>query len=438
MRQLTFGAFWIAIYLLLVLAPLFVLLIGPTPPGRSFWREFSVALGFVGLAMMGMQFLLTARFRRTTMPYGIDVVYHFHRQISLVALGLIVAHPLILFIASPETLLYLNLFNTPWRMLAGIGALLFFALIIVLSLWRLQLRINYESWRISHGLLATLGVALAIAHVVGVGYYVSEPYTRFLWIFLGAAWVSALAYIRVIKPILLLRYPYVVDEVIAERGATWTLALRPEGHKGMKFKPGQFAWLTILRSPFSIREHPFSFSSSALRPDRLTISIKELGDFTGKIGEITPGTRAYLDGPYGAFSLDNYQAPGYVFITGGVGITPIMGMLQTLADRSDQRPLWLFYGSKQWNEVTFREAIDALQEKLLLTVVHVIEEPTAAWDGESGFINTELLARHLPADRLRYEYFICGPPPMMNAVEQSLAQLGIPLAQTQMEVFNLV
>lgn len=437
MRQLTLGAFWIAIYLLLVLAPLFVLLLGPTPPGRSFWREFSVALGFAGLAMMGMQFLLTARFRRVTMPYGIDVVYHFHRQISLVAFGLVLAHPLLLFISSPETLIYLNLLTTPWRIGAGFGAIVLFALMIVLSLWRLKFRIAYEPWRISHGILATLAVSLAIAHIIGTGYYVSEPYKRFLWIALGTAWIGALAYTRVVKPVLLLRHPYIVDEVIAERGETWTLVLRPKEHKGMIFKPGQFAWLTIVDSPFGIREHPFSLSSSAMQPTRLTLSIKALGDFTGGIREIATGTRAYLDGPYGAFSLDNYRAPGYVFVAGGIGITPVISMLRTLADRHDQRPLLLFYGSQDWEEVTFREEIDALQQRLNLSVIHVLEEAPADWPGESGLITPALLARHLPAERLQYEYFICGPPVMLDAVEQGLMQLGIPLAQIQLERFAL-
>ena len=438
MRQVTTGAFWVGVYLVLVLGPLFVLLIGPTPPGRDFWREFSVALGFVGLAMMGMQFLLTARFRRVTMPYGIDVVYRFHRQISLVVFCLVFAHPVILFITSPETLTLLNPFNRSWLAWAGLLSLILFALIIILSIWRLRFQIDYEPWRITHGLLATGAVALALWHVVSVGYYLSEPYKRGLWILLGAAWVGALAYIRVIKPILELRYPYVVEEVIAERGETWTLVMRPEGHKGMHFKPGQFAWLTVLRSPFAIREHPFSLSSSAMQADRVTMSIKALGDFTTQIRAIEPGARAYLDGPYGAFTLDNYRAPGYIFITGGVGITPVMSMLQTLADRLDKRPLWLFYGSKSWEEVTFREQIEALQPRLNLHVIHILQTPPPDWLGESGFVTTDVLARHLPVERMQYEYFICGPPVMMNAVEAALGQLGIPLSQIQMEVFNLV
>ena len=83
---------------------LFALLAGSHPPARNFWTEFSVALGYSGLAMMGLQFGLTARFRYVTEPWGEDVIYHFHRQISLIAVGLVVAHPVILFVVKPELL----------------------------------------------------------------------------------------------------------------------------------------------------------------------------------------------------------------------------------------------------------------------------------------------------------------------------------------------
>ena len=89
---------WVVGYLVFVLAPLFALLIGTVGPARDFWTEFSAAIGYAGLAMMGLQFGLTARFRRVTEPWGEDVLYHLHRQLSLVAVALVIAHPVILFI----------------------------------------------------------------------------------------------------------------------------------------------------------------------------------------------------------------------------------------------------------------------------------------------------------------------------------------------------
>jgi len=73
--QLGWAVFWIAVYLGLVLAPLFVLLVGTTETNAGFWWDFAIALGFAGTAMMGVQFMLTARFKRAMAPFGIDIIY---------------------------------------------------------------------------------------------------------------------------------------------------------------------------------------------------------------------------------------------------------------------------------------------------------------------------------------------------------------------------
>ncbi len=435
------GIFWILVYLLLVSAPLIVLLLGETPEGREFWRELSVALGFAGLAMMSLQFVLTARFKFVKAPYGADIVYHFHRQVSLVAFALILAHPLLLFLFSPETLKLLNLFAAPWRAWAGVTAVLLLAALIAVSLWRKRFKIDYTTWRIWHGILATAVVILAIVHVVLARHYLNTPWKQALWISYGVFWAGLLVYVRILKPALLLIHPYVVESVTAERGNAWSLTVKPKDHPGLKFHPGQFAWITVRNSPFSEAEHPFSFSSSASHPDRLTFTIKELGDFTSQIKTLKPGQLVYVDGPFGHFSTDRHpHAEQFAFIAGGVGITPIMSMLRTLADRGDRRPLTLFYASKDWESTIFREEIEQLKSRLNLKVVNVLDQPPDDWDGEKGFITQAMLERHLskPSKPNSIEIFICGPQPMMTAVEQVLVNLGIPFGDYHSERFNLV
>ena len=91
--------------------------------------------------------------------------------------------------------------------------------------------------------------------------------------------------------------------------------------------------------PVPDHRHPFSFSASAEAPDgRVEMTIRNLGDFTGGIAQVPVGRRVYLDGPYGAFTIGN-PADMHVLIAGGIGITPMMSMIRTLADRGDGRPL---------------------------------------------------------------------------------------------------
>ncbi|WP_241810659.1 ferric reductase-like transmembrane domain-containing protein [Serratia sp. 14-2641] len=403
------SAGWLLIYLFFIVAPLFALLLGAMPPARDFWTEFSVALGYAGLAMMGLQFGLTARFRYVTEPLGEDVIYHFHRRISLIAVGLVIAHPIILFVVRPELLALLNFIEAPWR--ARFAALSTYSLIalVVTALWRVQLNIRYETWHLTHIILALIALGAGILHMIGWSFYLDDPWKRGLWIALIAFWLALLLYVRIIKPLFMLRKPYRIAAVRQERGDTTTLLMQPEGHPGFRFSPGQFGWLTVWGSPFSLTGHPFSFSSSAKVADgQVEMSIRNLGDFTSTIATLQVGQRVYLDGPYGAFTLGK-QADLRVLIAGGVGITPMISMIRTLADRGDRQPLMLIYGSKDWESVTFREELAALEQRVNLKVVHVLTQPPEDWPGERGFITAELFKRHLPPDYAEHEYFICGP-----------------------------
>ena len=432
------GAVWLILYLFFILAPLFALLAGTLPPTRDFWTEFSVAIGYSGLAMMGLQFGLTARFRHVTEPWGEDVIYHFHRQISLIAVGLVIAHPIILFVVRPELVALLNSIQAPWR--ARFAALSTYSLLalVVTALWRAKWNIRYETWHLWHILLAVVAIAAGLAHMVGWSFYLADPWKRALWIGLTIFWIGLLLYVRIVKPLFMLRRPYRVSEVRKERGDTSTLVMHPDGHPGFRFSPGQFGWLTVWGSPFKITGHPFSFSSSAeVTNGRVEMSIRNLGDFTSAIYKVPVGKRVYLDGPYGAFTIGN-PADMHVLIAGGVGITPMMSMIRTLADRNDTRPAILLYGSRDWESITFREELEALKARLGLKVVHVLPDPPAGWTGEKGYIDAEMFKRHLPQPYADHEYFICGPNVMMDAIEKALGEMDVPLSKYHSERYSFV
>jgi predicted ferric reductase len=102
------AALWSALYLLLVLAPLGVVLLGPLPPERGFWAEFGAALGFVALSMLALQFVLTARFHGVAAPYGLDTILQFHRQAGLAAVVFALLHPLFLMVSDPRYIEFLD------------------------------------------------------------------------------------------------------------------------------------------------------------------------------------------------------------------------------------------------------------------------------------------------------------------------------------------
>ncbi len=425
------------VYLLLAGAPLAVAAIGHPHPGRGFLVELAVGLGFVGFAMLALQFALTAKFRNISRALGLDTLLHFHRQVGLIAFGFILAHLLILVASSPAYAAFLDPRVDLFRALALWSVLLALVAIIVSTLWREQLGIPYPWWRLGHGLLALAIVFIGLVHILRVGWYVAEPWKQALWIGTTLVAIGLLVYARVWKPLRLRNRPWRVAEVRPERGHSWTLAFTPEGHGGgMPFRGGQFIWVELGGSPFSMDQHPFSISSGEDRPDRLEVTVKELGDYTATIGQTPPGTRAWLEGPYGSFTLDR-EATHAVFIAGGIGITPVMSILRTLRGRERRTPCTLVYGVPSLERATFREELEEMAPEPWLDLVLVVEKSPDGWPGERGFVTAELLDRHLPEDDPGTRYYVCGPDPMMDVAEPYLRERGIPLGRVHSERFNI-
>lgn len=429
-------ALWLGLYTVMVLGFLGLALVGPMPEPRPFLAELGVALGFVGIGMLALQFVTTGRFRVIAPVFGSDVVLQFHRQAGIVGFALVLAHPALLIVSDPE---YLEFFdprvNLP-RAVALVSVIPALVLLLVTSLWRERVGLNYEWWRATHGVLSLAVVFIGMVHGIQVGAYLGELWQQAIWTAVLAGAMYLVVHSRIIRPAKLKRRPYRVVRTRQELEDTWTLELEPVGHPGMRFTSGQYAWITVGDSPYSWQQHPFSFSSSEDAPT-IGFTAKELGDFTSTWKDIAPGQTAFLEGPFGGFTLDD-DSHGPVFIVGGIGVTPAMSMLRTMRDRGDTRPAMLLYGNPTADDIVFEDELHQLEQELNLTVVHVVEDPPDDWHGESGLMDLELLDRDLPPDRQRFEYFICGPEPMTDAVEPALRELGLSWRQIYTERFEIV
>ena len=423
----------------LITAPLIILILGPKNAGRQPILDFSVGLGFIGLSMMTLQFVNTARIKPLNEPFGTDLIYHYHRQIGITAFLLVFSHPILLFILDSRFLRLLNLISAPWRARFGVASVLLLIGVVLSAEYRPIFKIPYTFWKIWHGIMATAMIAAAVTHIFLVGNYVNMPWKRVLWVGYSVLLIGMLVYTRIIYPLRLIKRSYLIKSTQRETGDVFTLTMVPDGHAGFQFKPGQFAWLTAWKTPFSDTEHPFSIASSAENKESIQMSIKNLGPFTQRIQSLKTGERVYVDGPYGSFNLDRHpEVQRLVLIPGGIGVTPIMSMLRSMADRGDMRPIMLFYCNREWETVTFKEEIKALEGKLDLKTIYTIEKPPIAWDGESGFLNRAILNKLTPADWVGdgTGVFLCGPAPMMNAVEQELLAVGYVHQQIHSERYS--
>jgi predicted ferric reductase len=438
MHKTTKRVLSLVIYFLLIFLPLLVYLFSPMPAGRDFWRDLSVMLGFIGLSIAGLQFLPTARVPFLADVFDLDGIYRVHHLLSILSVLLVFLHPVILLVHNPYTLMLLNPFTAPWRAQAGLIGLAGLVLIAITSVLRKELRLDYNAWHGIHDLLALIIAVFAIIHMFAVNYYMAAPAMQLAWIIQIIIWAGLTIYVRLIKPLAIKQRPYVVNKLIPEAADTWTLVLKPQGHDGLDFNAGQVAWLNINTSPFTLHRNPFSISGSAHRKEELRFSIKAVGDFTESIGRLKGGETVYVDGPYGSFSLEDERTQKVLaLLAGGIGVAPVMSILHTLADARDKRPLHLFYGNPDDKTIAFKKDLDTLQKSLNLKVTHVLEKPSEKVKSESGFITRELLERETPRSRQEWYYFICGPLPMIEAMETHLHALHIPKSQITSEKYDM-
>ena len=429
------GFYWLFVYLLLALIPLIVAASGNTPEHRGFWMELGVALGFIGFGMLALQFLFSGRFRKVAPTYGMDNILQYHREIGILAFVFVLTHPVIIFIADSEFLSYLDPGVNLMRAVALYFVTIALILIAASSLWRLTFGLNYERWRLLHGFLSLAILFIGMIHALQVSHYLEPIWKKAAT---GATFLTygyLIIHTRIVRPWLSRRKPYRVISGNPERGNCWTLKIEAVGHRRLDFICGQFVWLTIGATPFSLQQHPFSVSSSA-RDKTLSFTAKEMGDFTASWKDINPGTSVFLEGPFGSFVPE--KGKNIFLVMGGIGITPGMAMLRTMRDTKDPRTVVLIYGNINWEEITFREELEEISKEINMKLVHLLEKPPEGWEGEKGLVSRDLLNKYLPDNPEDFMYFICGPKPLMDITEISLRELGIDWRLIYTERFKII
>ncbi len=192
---------------------------------------------------------------------------------------------------------------------------------------------------------------------------------------------------------------------------------------------GQFFMWRFLTRHGWWQAHPFSLSA-APNGQWLRVTVKGLGDHSGEIGNLRPGTRVLAEGPYGSFTWRRRRLRKVLMIAGGVGITPLRALFESLPAR--HRDVTLLYRATRPEDVLFRQEIDAIARARHARVAYLV--------GSRREHPEYLTARHLLTlvpDIGAHDIYVCGPPSMLAAVNGALAQLDIPRRQIHREHFEL-
>jgi predicted ferric reductase len=424
------------LYPLLAAAPLVILATLNRVSDHLRTAEVGVDCAVVGFTILALQFVITARLSWVEAPFGLDLILIFHRTMALVATALLCVHPLL--VAREEGWSLLAGLHVHWYIWVGRLTLALLLLQVAVSLSRRVIRLPYDEWRRLHNPMALAILTLGFAHSLAAGDDMHGG-GLFVWGAVMAVGIGFWLYSRVARPRLLLRNPFRVIDVKLEAPSVWTLTLEPRGDRSFHFAPGQFQFLRLHGADVPSEEHPFTIASSPARPGRISLTIKESGNFTAGIGRVRPGDRATVHGPFGRFSHTLHPEEGdLVFVAGGVGITPLMSMLRYMRDRGEPRRVLLAYASRRAADVLFTNELEAIQAGRypVLRVVHVLADAPPSWVGETGKLDADRVVR-LCGGVEGKAFYICCPPPMAASLIRGLRRMGVSPRRIHTDYFSL-
>jgi len=204
---------------------------------------------------------------------------------------------------------------------------------------------------------------------------------------------------------------------------------------GLTYKPGQYFFITIKQSDKELTHH-FSFSSSPTENDHIEFT-KKLSDseYSKTLKTSKAGDWARIDAPYGQFTFEG-EYPKIALLAGGIGITPFVSICKNATDKRLNTKITLFYGCRTENDIAFKQELECMQkENENLKIVFTVNEATPQWKGSVGLINAELIMKEMP-DYKENMFYLCGPPPMVTAMEKLIVSIGLQKEKLKLEYFT--
>jgi predicted ferric reductase len=440
---------WLGAFGAIIIAPSFLWLASPREvagfglAGVTLWSNLSVLTGMLSLSALVCTVILPSRLRSLNRAFGIESVIDIHRFLGVTSAVLVLAHLACVVAANPANLALLNFPTAPGRAQAATLATVSLVGLVLLAVLKRKLNVTYELWRWSHLALAVSVLVFSAAHVYLLNKTVREPAIASVFVLFVAVLLVIFGYRWAWRSWFDPSTEFLVREVRRENATVSTLVLEPRRTvngqgESWAFAPGQFAWLRLDRS-VTAEEHPFTIASSA-HNETTEFTIRHAGDFTRAVRRLPPGSRVWVDGPHGAFTCDHSQGSGLVLLAGGVGLTPMMSMIRTAAHRGDHRAFRLIVVASAPTDLLFRDELAELRRHIDLDVTEVLRRPTDGWQGPTGGVSVGLLSMVLSSveypDDL--DYFVCGPPAMVDHAMSVLDDLEVPPDRIHTEQFDFV
>ncbi|MDQ3108236.1 MAG: ferredoxin reductase family protein [Actinomycetota bacterium] len=384
---------------------------------RSTLRSLALIAALLGYGAWSGNIVLGARIAPIERAWdGLDRLYRAHRRTGEATVVLLVLHGGLIL----SSLGNLSAFDVETGAIF-LGPVILAALItlVVVSVYGRLHRDPFVWIQRALGFLFLLG----LFHVFGVSGDKSASQTltavlAFYAAVAAAAWTYRSVLGRRVAP----RHHYTVAAMRPITERITEVVLDPVDHP-LVFAPGQFAFLSLGAPAHDTKPHPFSITS-APGSLQLRFVVKGVGDHTRELARIPAGTSARVEGPYGALTLDRMTSRRQVWIGGGIGITPFLGMARAVRRDEGRYDIDLYYCTAHAEEAYFH---DELAEHVRVIPV---QEDT------DGFLTADRIAATSGPLGGDTDYLICGPPAMLHSLRSQLEASGVPGHRVHAEDFT--
>jgi len=384
-------------------------------------------LGLVGMSLFSINLILAGRFKLLDKYFkGLDKVYQNHSKIGAIAFSLILFHPLFLVVkyilisTQDAAMFFVPFVNIPvtW----GIISL---AIMILLIAFTFYIKLKYNTWKISHKFMVVAFI-FGIMHTFLIKSDISRNLLLKDYILL-LAFVGLFVSVRkaFLDKVVIEKFKYKVKNVNILNKDIVEVEMEPSANK-MNFISGQFAFFEFLNGGVSSESHPFSIASSS-GENNLRIIVKNLGDFTSSLGNLSVGSSVLIDGSYGHFSYKNVWNKNQIWIAGGIGVTPFLSMARSL---DKDYNINFFYSVKEEGEAIYLNELKEISER----------NPNfkfTLWSAkEKGYINSEMISSS-SGGAIDKDILMCGPGVFMESLEGQFVKLGVDIKKVHYEKFSL-
>ncbi|WP_269469840.1 ferredoxin reductase family protein [Streptomyces humicola] len=374
---------------------------------------------------------LMSRFPLLERGVGSDRLARWHAMGGRYTVSLALAHTLLIIwgysisahtdVVSQTTTL---VFHYPDLLKGTIGFLLLLATGVI-SARAARGRLRYETWHYLH--FATyLAVFLAFFHQLSNGAdFVGHRPAQLAWYALYIGVGALLVWCRFLTPLRRgLRHRLAVAEVRPESPGVVSVYVTGRHLDELGAEAGQFFRWRFLTRGLWWTANPYSLSAPA-HPQYLRITVKAVGGHSAALAGLRPGTRVWAEGPYGAFTAARRSRRKVLLLGGGVGITPLRTLFETLPG-----DVTLIYRARRPEDLVLRGELDAIAHDRGAVVHYVVDEPA-----EYSSPLTARALRGLVPDLAGHDVYLCGPPGMTDAAIHALRRAGVPRRRIHHESF---